>query len=49
MHNQFADLELKLKDKTYICDDEERSGLTVADYALGCQAMDLILLGQDFS
>lgn len=48
MHEQFSELDQRLQGKTYVCDDQDISGITVADYALGCQAMDLVLFGDNF-
>lgn len=48
MHEQFAELDRRIQGKTYVCDDQDISGITVADYALGCQAIDLVLFGGNF-
>ena len=45
MHQQFAEFNSKLEGRTYVCDDKDHKGITVADYALACKAIDLILLG----
>ena len=51
MHSEFQNLENQLRDKMqmFVCDGQEGvSQITVADYALGAQAFDLVLLGGSF-
>lgn len=48
VYNEFSNLNQKLEGKVYICDDDNKESITIADYALATQAMDLILLGGNF-
>ena len=48
MYGQFEELDKKIQGKTFVCDDQDISGITIADYAISCQAMDLVLFGANF-